>query len=81
MSGAPICHPSTDTSSYQFLKTHAAADVFEGDFLKSLGAYSITDIPAEHYSKASARDHLDRLLYVDMKVTLADNDLPKVTCM
>lgn len=67
--------------SYQFLKTHAAAEVFEDDFLEALGTYSITDIPAEHYSKAPAQDHLDRLLYVDMKVTLADNDLPKVTCM
>jgi asparagine synthase (glutamine-hydrolysing) len=67
--------------SYQFLKTNSAADVFEGDFLKSLGIYSIVDIPADHYSKANARDHLDRLLYVDMKITLADNDLPKVTCM
>ena len=67
--------------SYQFLKTNAASDIFEGDFLKSLGTYSIVDTPAEHYSKAAARDHLDRLLYVDMKITLADNDLPKVTCM
>ncbi len=67
--------------SYQFLKTHPIADVFESDFLESLGTYSIIDVPADHYSKAPARDHLDRLLYVDMKITLADNDLPKVTCM
>jgi asparagine synthase (glutamine-hydrolysing) len=39
------------------------------------------DIPTKHYEQAPARDHLDRLLYVDMKITLADNDLPKVTCM
>src|SRR5262249_12296177 len=31
--------------------------------------------------QAPARNHLDRLLYVDVKITLADNDLPKVTCM
>ena len=67
--------------SFQFLKTHAAADVFDGDFLRSLGSYSISDIPSLHYAGAPARDHLDRLLYVDMKITLADNDLPKVTCM
>ena len=46
-----------------------------------MGGYSLFEIPAGHYPKASARDHLDRLLYVDMKITLADNDLPKVTCM
>jgi asparagine synthase (glutamine-hydrolysing) len=67
--------------SFQFLRTHALSAVFEGDFLRALGGYSIVDVPARHYAEAPARDHLDRLLYVDAKITLADNDLPKVTCM
>ena len=67
--------------SYQFMRTHAAASIFEGDFLCALGDYTIVDIPASHYTQAPAGDHLDRLLYVDMKITLADNDLPKVTSM
>jgi asparagine synthase (glutamine-hydrolysing) len=67
--------------SFQFLRTHAPEDIFEGDFLKSLEGYTVLDIPARHYRNARATDHLDRLLYVDMKITLADNDLPKVTCM
>jgi asparagine synthase (glutamine-hydrolysing) len=67
--------------SFQFLRTHPLADIFDGDFLKSLGDYTILDIPTHHYSRAAAQDHLDRLLYVDVKITLADNDLPKVTCM
>ena len=67
--------------SFQFLRTHAPADVFDGDFLRTLGNYSVLDIPSRHYAAATARDHLDRLLYVDMKITLADNDLPKVTRM
>ena len=66
--------------SYQFLRTHAPDDIFTGDFLNALGSYTVVDIPAGHYSRAGARDHLDRLLYVDVKITLADNDLPKVTC-
>jgi asparagine synthase (glutamine-hydrolysing) len=66
--------------SFQFLSTHAAGDVFDADFLRSLGDYSVLDTPSRHYSLAPAREHLDRLLYVDMKITLADNDLPKVTC-
>jgi asparagine synthase (glutamine-hydrolysing) len=66
--------------SYQFLSTHTLTEVFEGDFLKALGSYTVLDVPAGHYSRAAARDHLDRLLYVDVKITLADNDLPKVTC-
>jgi asparagine synthase (glutamine-hydrolysing) len=67
--------------SFQFLRAHALEDVFDGDFLRSLGDYGVLDIPARHYADAPARDHLDRLLYVDMKITLADNDLPKVTCV
>jgi asparagine synthase (glutamine-hydrolysing) len=67
--------------SFQFLRTHSPSEVFEADFIQSLKGYTVVDIPASHYSEASAREHLDRLLYVDMKITLADNDLPKVTCM
>jgi asparagine synthase (glutamine-hydrolysing) len=67
--------------SFQFLRTHSLEEVFDGDFLHSLDGYSILDIPSRHYAEAAARDHLDRLLYVDVKITLADNDLPKVTCM
>jgi asparagine synthase (glutamine-hydrolysing) len=67
--------------SFQFLRTHALERVFDADFLRALGDYSVLDIPNRHYAAVAAGDHLDRLLYVDMKITLADNDLPKVTCM
>jgi asparagine synthase (glutamine-hydrolysing) len=67
--------------SFQFLRTHDASDIFEADFLRTLGDYSVIDIPSHHYAQARAGHHLDRLLYVDLKITLADNDLPKVTCM
>jgi asparagine synthase (glutamine-hydrolysing) len=67
--------------SYQFLATHPPAEIFEPDFLRSLGEYSVTSIPSRHYTQAPAQDHLDRLLYTDMKITIADSDLPKVTCM
>ena len=66
--------------SSQFLQVYPLAEVFEGDFLRAAKDYSIVETPARHYAAAAARDHLDRLLYVDMKITLADNDLPKVTC-
>jgi asparagine synthase (glutamine-hydrolysing) len=67
--------------SFQFLRTHRPADVFDGDFLQSLGDYDVVDVPSRHYTMAPAHAHLDRLLYVDMKITIGDNDLPKVTCM
>jgi asparagine synthase (glutamine-hydrolysing) len=65
--------------SYQFLRTHPLDEIFEPEFLSAVGDYTVLDIPARHYAEADARDHLDRLLYVDMKITLADNDLAKVT--
>jgi asparagine synthase (glutamine-hydrolysing) len=67
--------------SYNFLSYHTEQHVLDADFLRSLGEYSVLDIPTRHYAEASARDHLDRLLYVDVKITLGDSDLPKVTCM
>jgi asparagine synthase (glutamine-hydrolysing) len=67
--------------SFAFLRAHAPEEVFTSDFLGALAGYDVIDIPARHYAQAPADDHLNRLLYVDIKVTLADNDLPKVTCV
>ena len=67
--------------SYNFLCTHAPAEVFEKDFASSLGAYSVADMPTHYYRQAPATDHLNRLLYIDVKMTLGDSDLPKVTYM
>ncbi len=67
--------------SYNFLCTHPLAEVFEGDFLQDLGNYAVLEVPTRYYREAPARDHLDKLLYVDVKITLGDSDLPKVTQM
>ncbi len=67
--------------SYHFLCANAPADIFEPAFLEQLGSYSVLDAPRRYYSNAPARDHLDRILYVDVKMTLGDSDLPKVTRM
>lgn len=67
--------------SYNLLSTHAPTEVFESGFLESLRGYSVLDTPARYYGEGPARDHLDRLLYVDVKITLGDSDLPKVTQM
>lgn len=39
------------------------------------------DRPFVYYHEGPARENLDRLLYLDLKITLADNDLLKVTRM
>lgn len=67
--------------SYHFLNAHPPAEVFEDDFLAALGGYSVLEQPRRYYEEAPARDHLDRLLYLDVKITLGDSDLPKVTQM
>jgi asparagine synthase (glutamine-hydrolysing) len=66
---------------HQFLATNNPADIFQEDFLAALGDYSIFDVPRHYYEDAPARESLDRILYADVKLTLGDSDLPKVTCM
>ncbi len=67
-------------SSFQFLASHPLSEIFEPGFIEELEGYSFLDVPSRHYAKIVA-DHLDRLLYVDVKITLADSDLPKVAYM
>ena len=67
--------------SYHFLCAHDAATIFEGDFLRALGGYSVMEGPARYYQQAKAREHLDKVLYSDVKIVLGDSDLPKVTRM
>jgi asparagine synthase (glutamine-hydrolysing) len=38
-------------------------------------------VPREYYRAAPAQSELNRLLYIDLKMTLGDNDLPKVVRM
>ena len=67
--------------SYSFLCAHPLEEVFDGDFLASLEGYSLLEVPARYHREAPARNDLDQLLYVDVKITLGDSDLPKVTQM
>jgi asparagine synthase (glutamine-hydrolysing) len=67
--------------SYHFLRAHAPLDVFERDFAAALADYSVMEVPARYYAQAPAHDHLNRMLYSDVKIILGDSDLPKVTTM
>ena len=67
--------------SYNFLCSHNPAEVLDEDFRKALAGYSLLETPSRYYNRAPARDLLDRTLYLDIKMTIGDNDLPKVTCM
>jgi asparagine synthase (glutamine-hydrolysing) len=67
--------------SYHFLRAHSPQDVFDADFAAALADYSVMEVPARYYAQAPARDHLNRMLYSDVKIILGDSDLPKVTIM
>jgi asparagine synthase (glutamine-hydrolysing) len=67
--------------SYNFLCTHPPEEVFELDFLAGLEDYSVLEIPSRYYRECPSGNHLDRLLFIDVKITLGDSDLPKVVQM
>lgn len=67
--------------SYNFLSAHSPAAVFDPGFLDKLTGYSVLDVPSRYYRNAPAQNHLERVLYTDVKIILGDSDLPKVTQM
>jgi len=67
--------------SYNLLLDNPLRDIFEPGFLKSIEDYSVLERPTHYYRNGPAHDHLNRLLYLDVKITLGDNDLLKVTRM
>jgi asparagine synthase (glutamine-hydrolysing) len=74
---ARISNPLRILSYGLFLST-PPADVFEPDFLAAAPPERWMDIASGHFLVASNRSELNRLLYLDVKMTLADNDLRKV---
>jgi asparagine synthase (glutamine-hydrolysing) len=64
--------------SYHLLLSTPPEEVFEPGLLESAPPESWLNIAEEHFRSAVAEDDLNRLLYLDVKMTLADNDLRKV---
>jgi asparagine synthase (glutamine-hydrolysing) len=50
-----------------------------GPGVSSANGHDVLAVMRRHFVSANAKSELNRLLYVDMKMTLADNALPKVT--
>ena len=67
--------------SYNPLLENSPAEIFDPGFMESLAGYSVLEVPSKYYWEGPAKEHLNRLLYVDVKMTLGDNDLIKVTKM
>jgi asparagine synthase (glutamine-hydrolysing) len=65
--------------SYNIFLSMDANAIFEPDFLAETPESTLLAIPEEHFCSAHASNELNRLLYMDVKMTLADNDLRKVS--
>ncbi|MGE0823682.1 MAG: asparagine synthase (glutamine-hydrolyzing) [Candidatus Binatia bacterium] len=69
-------------SSYSFFREVALSHWLTSEFLETVGSsydpYLSTNI---YYFQAPARSDLDRQMYIDLKLAIADNDLFKVTRM
>jgi len=65
--------------SYGFFLNLAPEEVFEDGFLGQVGTENWLAIPESHFRKPQTTSELNRILYLDAKMTLADNDLRKVS--
>jgi len=64
--------------SYHLLLSTPPEEIFEPGLLESAPPETWMNVAEEHFRSAVANDDLNRLLYLDVKMTLADNDLRKV---
>jgi asparagine synthase (glutamine-hydrolysing) len=66
---------------YQMFLAQHADKYFSADFKSSLDLEFALRIPQHHYYKVRSAAALNRLLYMDLKMCIADNDLFKVNRM
>ena len=64
--------------TWNFMYRAGAAAMFEPAFLARVDARQPLDLLASTYAEAPTESLVDRMLYLDWKITLADNDLRKV---
>jgi len=68
--------------SYNIFEEVPKGSLFDQNFLELVGKdYDPFDVYREHYVSAPARTELEKQLYMDLKLTIADNDLFKVIRM
>jgi len=67
--------------SYNLLYEEALDKIFRPEFLEAVDTDSFLQLARRYYENAAPADETDRLLYIDMKFTITDNDLRKVTQM
>lgn len=66
---------------YNFLNRHPAQDIFNAEFLESIDVNAPIQGLRDCYNRPKNASALNRMLYMDWKTTLHDNDLVKVNRM
>ncbi|MGK2941775.1 MAG: asparagine synthetase B family protein [Immundisolibacter sp.] len=64
--------------AYNQVERLGVGALFSGEFLDTIDRHEPTALQQAEYAAAPARHYVNRLLALDGKFTLADNDLPKV---
>ena len=67
--------------SYNFIYRQPLDEMFEADFLALINPELPKQMLQETYFRASSEHPINRMLHLDLKFTLADNDLRKVSRM
>lgn len=67
--------------SYNFLHRHEATEIFSTAFIEHINQASPLKLQREIYNRPTDATKLNRMLYLDWQLTLADNDLRKVSHM
>jgi len=67
--------------TYNFLEREALAEIFEPEFLANVDPHEPRDIAREVFHRTTSRSSVNRMMHLDLKETLADNDLRKVNGM
>lgn len=66
---------------YNFLNRTPLEQIFNRDFLSSVDPHWPLEMLNEAYDRTDSDDTLHKMLHLDMKVTIADNDIRKVNKM
>jgi asparagine synthase (glutamine-hydrolysing) len=67
--------------AYNFLEREVLAEVFDPDFLAAVDPHEPRTIAREVYARTTSRSPVNRMMHLDLKKILADNDLRKVNGM
>ncbi len=67
--------------TYNFLNRIPLTEIFEAEFLNSININEPSNFLCERYGNAPTKSTLNKMLFLDLKFTLADNDLRKVNRM